>query len=301
VFSLRAGSGGGLNRYRRYVESGSFSGSDWGETEPVIWTGADTRDVVRSELGITPELYNLDAVPYESVLLGLFTMYRGERAPREKPNDIALGFSRDGFHWSRLWREPFIPVSERQGDWNWANVQSAGGGCVIVGDRLYFYVSGRTGVPGTSLPGTCSTGIATVRRDGFASLSDEWPPRVARLAATMPGTMTTRLVRFTGRYLFVNADVRDALRVEVLDENGRTIEPFSADRCLPVKGDSTRQRVQWDGNPTLEEIAGKSVRFRFRLSRAMLYSFWVSPSEVGHSNGFVAAGGPEFRSPRDSP
>ena len=31
------------------------------------------------------------------------------------------------------------------GDWNWANVQSAGGGCPVVGDRLYFYVSGRRG------------------------------------------------------------------------------------------------------------------------------------------------------------
>ena len=39
--------------------------------------------------------------PYESVMLGLFTMYRGERPDREKPNDMCVGFSRDGFHWSR--------------------------------------------------------------------------------------------------------------------------------------------------------------------------------------------------------
>ena len=103
-------------------------------------------------------------------------MFRGERPEREKPNDICLGFSRDGFHWDRTWREPFISVSERQGDWNWGNVQSAGGCCLVVGDQLYFYVSGRTGVPGSNFPGTCSTGLATLRRDGFASVTDRWPP-----------------------------------------------------------------------------------------------------------------------------
>ena len=300
IFSLRAEGGGGVNRFRRYVESSDFAASRWREEDAVIWAGADARDGVRTELSVAPELYNLDAVPYESVLLGLFTMYRGERAPREKPNDIVLAFSRDGFHWSRLWREPFIPVSDRQGDWNWANVQSAGGGCVIVGDHLYFYVSGRTGVPGTSLPGTCSTGIATLRRDGFASLSDDWPARVARVATSSPGTLTTRPLRFSGTRLFVNADVADSLRVEVLDREGRTIEPFAAARCVAVKGDSTRHRVRWDESPTLDAVAGRPVRFRFRLSGAKLFSFWVSGSDRGHSNGYVAAGGPDYKSARDT-
>ena len=97
-----------------------------------------------------PQLYNLDAVGYESVLLGLFSIWYGQPSDRAKPNQVLLGFSRDGFHWHRPDRQPFLPVSERYGDWNWANVQSAGGGCVIVGDRLHFYVSGRQGVPGTS-------------------------------------------------------------------------------------------------------------------------------------------------------
>jgi hypothetical protein len=300
VFSLRGESAGGLNRYRRYVESANFAESQWRDRDAVLWAGADARDVVRADLGTIPELYNLDAVAYESVLLGLFTMYRGERAPREKPNDIVVGFSRDGFHWSRLWREPFIPVSDRQGDWNWANVQSAGGGCVIVGDQLYFYVSGRAGIPGTSLPGMCSTGLAVLRRDGFASLSDEWPPRLARRATTTPGTMTTRPVRFSRSHLFVNADVRGALRVEVLDQDGRTIAPFTAERCVAIKGDSTRHRVQWDGNPTLDSVAGRPVRFRFTLSDTSLFAFWVSASDRGHSTGYVAAGGPAFRTFRDT-
>ena len=41
-------------------------------------------------------------------LLGLFTIYRGERNEREKPNDVCVGFSRDGFHWARPARGAFI-------------------------------------------------------------------------------------------------------------------------------------------------------------------------------------------------
>ena len=34
-------------------------------------------------------------------------------------------------------RTPFVPCSERRGDWNWGNVQSAGGVCLVVeGDEL---------------------------------------------------------------------------------------------------------------------------------------------------------------------
>jgi hypothetical protein len=299
VFSLRGEDPSGLNRFRRYVDSRDFATTRWSRSDAVLWTGADSRDKLRPELDVPPELYNLDATPYESLLVGLFTIYRGERADREKPNDVSVGFSRDGFHWSRPSRDPFIAVSDRVGDWNWANVQSAGGGCVIVGDLLYFYVSGRQGRPGTSLPGVCSTGVATLRRDGFASLSDEWPSGVARQVTSRQSTLTTRPLRFSGRHLFVNAEVDGELRVEVLDVTGRVIEPFSAARCMPLTSGGTRQLVQWDKHASLSALVHEPVRLRFTLSRARLYAFWVSPSERGSSGGYVAAGGPAYSGPRD--
>jgi hypothetical protein len=299
VFSLRAEDPGGLNRFRRYVESRDFATTRWTTADTVLWTDADSRDRTGTDLAARPELYNLDAVAYESVLLGLFTIYRGERPEREKPNDVALGFSRDGFHWARPSREPFMPVSDRVGDWNWANVQSAGGGCLVVGDALYFYVSGRRGLPGTSLPGVCSTGLATLRRDGFASLTDQWPAGVAREVRSSPAALITRPLRFSGSHMFVNAEVDGELRVDVLDVTGRVIEPFSAARCVPVSGRGTRQAVQWMNQPSLGPLANRVVRFRFTLSRARLYAFWVSASERGASGGYVAAGGPGFAVPRD--
>jgi hypothetical protein len=264
----------------------------------VFWASADNADPRRPEYNVPAELYNLDCVAYESVLLGLFTIFRGERLDREKPNDVCVGFSRDGFHWDRPDRRAFLSISERVGAWNWANVQSAGGCCLVVGDRLHFYVSGRRGVPGTTDPGVCSTGLATLRRDGFASMDDgdsAAPVQRVKPDAT-PGTLTTRPIRFTGRHLFVNVDAPDGeLRVEVLDKEGRTIERFTKADCVPVRADSTRARVVWSSAADLSAIGGEVVRFRFHLTRGKLYAFWVSASPSGASRGFVAAGGPGFR------
>jgi hypothetical protein len=296
VYSLRSDVIDGNIRFRRYWETRDpFSNAKWTHGQPVLWVTADSADPRRPEYNVPVELYNLDCVAYESVLLGLFTMFRGERTDREKPNDVCLGYSRDGFHWYRPDRQPFLGVSEQVGSWNWANVQSAGGCCLIVGDRLYFYVSGRRGIPGTNDPGVCSTGLATLRRDGFVSMTPSDNDHVRRVTPAPPGTLTTRPVRFSGRYLFVNAEIPDGeLRVEVLDRLGRPMPMFSAAACAPVRGDLTSAGITWKDASDLSTIAGDVVRFRFHLTRGHLYSFWVSSQTSGASGGFVAAGGPGF-------
>jgi len=285
VYSLRGGVDG-LGRIRQYWEHRDLvAGASWEAGQPPLWVGADRLDPMRADLQTPCQLYNLDCVAYESVLLGLFSIWRGQPQDRPKPNEVVVGFSRDGFHWYRPSREPFIPVSERQGDWNWGNVQSAGGCCLVVGDELWFYVSGRAGEPGTPKSGVSSTGLAILRRDGFASLD----------AGEQRGTITTRPVRFTGRYLFVNADADEGeLRVEVLNEAGEAAEPFARRRCVPVRSDGTLLPVTWKGAEDLSALAGQPVRLRFHLRRGSLYSFWVSPDRSGASHGYVAAGGPGF-------
>jgi len=303
VFSIRDAGPLGAHRFRRYAEHADFvAAAKWRSDEPLVWTGTDSHDFVREGVNRRPELYNLDCVGYESLLIGLFTIWRGEWDHREKANEVCVGFSRDGFHWFRPVRSAFVPVSDRVGDWNWANVQSAGGCCLVVGDRLYFYVSGRRGVPGTHEPGVCSTGLATLRRDGFASMGLP-DGRVRRVSANgePEGSLTTRPVTFSGRYLFVNlATTAAALRVEALDREGRVIAPFTADACVPLRIDATRARVIWRGAEDLTPLAGRPVRFRFSLTGGRLYAFWVSPSPTGASRGYVAAGGPGYNGPADS-
>jgi len=299
VFSIRSYLPfGGLKppqRCRRYWESPDLIANlPWKCREPKLWVGADQDDLRLPPRRIQPQLYNLDAVAYESVLLGLFSLMRtfpDKKIQRCKLNEVSLGYSRDGFHWARPDRRSFLPVSNQERAWNWGNVQSAGGGCLIVGDKLYFYCSGRSGTPTFHGAGV-STGLAILRRDGFASMD----------AVEAEGVLTTRPLRFSGSRLFVNLDAPDgALRVEVADEEGKAIEPFSKDLCNAVEGDRTRAAVTWRNATDLSALAGRAVRFRFHLRKGSLYAFWVSPDASGASLGYVAAGGPGFTASRDLP
>ncbi len=306
VFSMRSNEFESSGRFRQYWESPRFEdAAAWQRMQPVAWVKADSKDFTRPGLARVPELYNLDCVGYESLMLGLFTIWRGESGTREKINELTVGFSRDGFHWHRPDRRSFLPVSETAGAWNYANVQSAGGCCMIVGDVLHFYVSGRTGIPGTANPGTCTTGLATLRRDGFASM--DWLPDdpgfVRRVVDGTPiGELITRPLRFNGTHLFVNAAIPPdgELRIELLDRAGRVVAPYSRDGCAPITGDGTRLPVSWSGAPDLAAVADREVRFRFTLTRGRLYAFWVSPWPSGESRGYPAAGGPGFSGPIDT-
>jgi hypothetical protein len=307
VFSIRSDSR--LGRSRHYWETPDFfQFSQATRAQWVFWAAADSADPPREDLKTRPQLYNLDCAAYESLLLGLFSVWRGDyrgaatekgkellKLGHPKQNSVCVGFSRDGFHWDRPDRRPFMPVSEKMGDWNWGNVQSAAPCCLVVKDQLWFYVSGRAGksFPGCpNLDAGASTGLAMLRRDGFASMD----------AQDQPGTLTTRPVRFRGKHLFVNLDAPDGeLKVEVLDEQGQAIAPLGRDHCRAVRGDSTRQVVTWEGAKDMREVAGRPVRFRFHLTRGSLYAFWITPDAAGASFGYVAGGGPGIDGPMDVP
>ncbi len=303
-FSIKQGNGRGRIRY--YCENREFmKGADWAKA--VYWTGADRLDCPEPEGSYHPaahahrcQLYSLNAVAYESLMIGMHYIHRGpenglcDAAKIPKLTDLELGFSRDGFHWDRPDRRAFIACSRSEGSWDRAYLHSTAGVFVVLDDRLVFPYCGFSGVAPSGKRGMytgASVGLATLRRDGFASLD----------AGDAPGTLTTRLIRFTGEFLFVNVSAAGgALTVEVLDEKSQPISEFSAADCVPIRADGTKVHVRWRNGDSLGRLAGKPVRFRFGLTRGQLYSFWVSRSREGQSGGYVAAGGPDFHGVRDS-
>ena len=285
-----------MHRARKYWETPDFVGGarwagtknvndDWPDGAPQFWYAADRLDSPNTPPGeVMSELFNLDAAPYESLMLGLFTILRSEPKGDDAGNELLLGFSRDGYHWDRPFREAVLTGTQVPKAWNHHNIQSVGGGCLVVGDRLYMYHSGRSETEH-------STGLAFFRRDGFASME----------AGAAGGTLTTRPVRFAGKHLFVNVDSpRGELRVEVLDREGRVLAPFTRENCVAVQGDATLRQIAWRGAPDLAQLAGQPVRFRFHLTNGALYAFWVSPDASGASHGFIGAGGPGFPGARDT-
>ena len=153
------------------------------------------------------------------------------------------------------------------GDWNYGYIHAAGGLCLVMDDELWFYFgafSGQGSVLKTGEIGAFeqdnamyaggSTGLATLRRDGFASLD----------AGPEQGVLSTRPVRFSGSRLFVNVDCPEGeLRVEVVDDHGDAIPPFMASLCRPIMGNRTKAEVVWRDGGDLSPVAGRTVQFRF--------------------------------------
>lgn len=236
---------------------------------------------------IQPAIYNHDAIAYESLLLGFFSVWQGpendvtERLGIPKRNEIVLGYSRDGYHWDRPDMNRFIGVDDADSAWNQGNVQSVIGAPLIVGDELFFYASGRQG-QGASWDAAASTGLFVLRRDGFASVE----------ADSKGGWMITRTLETSGEHMFVNVDA-DAgrLQVELLDEYGEIVPGYSRADSVPIASDSTRHPVRWKKNKPMVD-APTRLKLRFYLESASLYSFWISEHESGESNGYTAGGGP---------
>jgi hypothetical protein len=193
--------------------------------------------------------------------------------------DLELGFSRDGFHWDRPDRRGFIVGSRTEGSWDRAYLHGAAGVFVVLDDQLVFPYMGTSGIAPSGHRGMYTggaIGLATLRRDGFASLDGT-------------GVVTTRLVKYKGSHLFANFSGK--LRVELLDEAGKVIGTSEV-----VSADSTKQRIELPG---LGEAAGKSVRLRFHLEDGALYAFWVTADPEGASGGYLGAGGPGYEGVRD--
>jgi hypothetical protein len=302
VYSLRSGFRG---RSRHYWECDDFlAGAKWNPDDPVVWAAVDRDDPQDPVIQRVPQLYNLDAVAYESIMLGVYEIHHGpendvcDKMGVPKITELNFSYSRDGFHWSRPDRRAQIPA-ERRDVWDRGYVQSLGNLCCVRGDTLWFYYSGFQGDTNkvskhwlaTGMYDRGATGLAFLRRDGFASLE----------AGDQPGTLTTRPVTFTGAQVFVNAETSQGeLKVEILDASGAVIAPFTLANCRPVRADSTLSAVTWEGAGDVAALRGKPVRFRFTLRSGALYAFWVSRDATGRSDGFVAGGGPGFTGKSDT-
>lgn len=256
----------------------------------VFWFAPDDKELRHPRFPeVDPGIYNFDAIAYESIILGFYSAWSGpenkdcEKHGIQKKNVISLGYSRDGFHFYRPTHQPFMDVDETEGAWNWGNMQSVNGVPLIVGDSLYFYASGRR-LSKIMWDSHTSTGLATLRRDGFVSMNAE----------KEQGILITEKLSFDGKYLFVNADVtKGDLLVEVLDESGDPYDGFSAKDCVGMKKtNATKRLIRWKNHADLSALAGKNIRLKFHLRKGDIYSFWISPWESGESRGYTSGGGP---------
>lgn len=286
-------------RARSYWEGDSIQDALSGWDGSVFWFGADRLDPKKPgyPVGDEPQIYKVDAVGYESLMLGLIQPHYGPanevcaKKGYPKLTELEIAFSRDGFHWDRN-RKTFIGADVGQKEsWERGYIHSIGGVCNIVGDNLHFYYTAFQGneanlnplVYWNGLYANGAMGLAILRRDGFASME----------AGVEEGVLLTRKLTFKGSQLFVNIDaVQGNLTAEICDENGDVLPGFSRKDCVSVSGNHTKTKISWKGATSLESLAGKVVRIKFFLVNGKFYAFWISKNVKGASGGATAAGGP---------
>lgn len=227
--------------------------------------------------------------------MGLFTIWQGPENKEcdslkiQKRNEVLIGWSKDGFTWNRKNKSRFLPVSSDPNAWNAGNVQSTAGGPLIVGDSLYFYVSGRYNNK-PRYDSNFSAGLAMIRRDGFTSIH----------ANEGEGYILACEKMIDNQYLFVNIDVaneKGLFQCEILDEKYHPITGFEKENCVPLKAiNSTYQIVTWKNGRSLKQHLGKKIHLKMYIRSGDLYSYWFSKDEKGKSYGYTSGGGPSLDS-----
>jgi len=104
----------------------------------------------------------------------------------------------------------------------------------------------------------------TLRLDGFASVN----------ASYVGGQMITKPLKFKGSRLEINYSTSAAggLRVEIQDGKGQTIPGFSLEECSEIIGDEISRVVSWERGVEVGSLAGETIRLRFVMKDADLYS-----------------------------
>ena len=283
VFSIRKSWTPG-RRARSYYECDDYINDKlWSDGEDIKWLHTNENDLPNPYIDYyQPDLYNVDCVGYESVMLGMFQILYGpdnqkcENRGVPKITELIPIFSRDGFHFTRPSNESIINASMYKGAWDRGYIQSVGGVCIINGDELWIYYIGFAGDENKSkkiwfnngMYSNGALGIAKIRRDGFVSLTGK-------------GSILTKSLVFYDRcQMFVNID--GELVVEILDEND----------CLVAKSDkinsnNTHEKVLFK-NFDISSLSGKVFKLRFVLD-GKLYSFDFT-DESGDSHGAHAGG-----------
>jgi hypothetical protein len=248
------------------------------ESEDLIhWTPPEL--VLKPDLEDSPnmEFYGMAVFPYAGLFLG--ALERMYRVPDVIDTELAV--SRDTRKWTRTRaRSCFLPRGSK-GCWDSDWVNPAHSAPIRVGEVLYIFYSGRSAAHQVPYPLTQGAiGLGVLRLDGFAALEADF----------QEGWALTPPLRWPGGMLAINADTQRSLdghpglhhgemRVECTDAEGAPLPGYGRAACDPMTGqfyaaqDDARSGVVRWGQRDTADLAGKTIRLKFHLLNARLYSF----------------------------
>ena len=242
-----------------------------------IYTNAAIKYQAESAYYMFPSIY----YKYGSFLHGF-----KERVPLNSgPVDVGFAASRDGINWERYDRKPFISLGQR-GQYDCASIYMVHG--LVPGKKgtMYMYSSATDNLHGynrgdrhndtnnsllnqEAFPAEKNSFTITryeIREDGFVSVCGGY----------MGGEFVTPPLIFNGDVMRINVDTSAAgtAAIEVQDEDGIPIKGFSLYDCnLIHTANQIDREVKWAGKSDLGKISGKTIKLRFVLKNAHIYSF----------------------------
>jgi len=175
-----------------------------------------------------------------------------------------MSASRDGRTFHR-WPDAVIPVTAPENrDGNRSNYMTWGLVQLPGSDREYSVYATEAYYTGPD----SRVRRFTYRVDGFVSVH----------APADGGQLVTKPLRFAGTKLTINAATAAGgrIRVEIQDAAGQPIDGLSLEDCHAFCGDAIEHTVSWTGGTKLDTLVSKSIRLRFELQDADLYSMQFS-------------------------
>lgn len=166
--------------------------------------------------------------------------------------------SRGGNQYDRIFLEGFVRPGLGLRNWTSRSNYPARGVVPTGPSEMSLYVQRHYGQKSVHLQ------RMTLRTDGFVSVH----------APYKDGEMVTKPFKFKGKELEINFSTSavGSIRVEIQDEKGMPLPGYRLDDCSQIIGDQIERVVAWKGGSDVSNLAGKTVRLRFVMKDADLYS-----------------------------
>jgi len=247
------------------IESKDFI--HWKDPELVLTP--DDQDAPSVEFHTTPVFYYDDRYFCLNQILN--------RAVGGGVMDIELMVSRDGYDWDRPFRKEFFLPRSAPGKFDSGSILT-NSTPVILDDEIRFYYggygAGATSGDDENMPS--GVGFASVPLDRFAGIrpvakSDQ---PTLKMPLEHIGQVTLKPSDLSGvKGITLNADASNgSIRVELLNSRGRRIRGFSADDCVPIKGDSLAHEVSWKDR---SDLPHERCMIRIHLDNATVYALSI--------------------------
>jgi hypothetical protein len=177
---------------------------------------------------------------------------------RVASSDSIFMTTRGGSHYERAFLEAFIRPGPSPEDWI-SRDNTPALGVVAANEReMFIYRLSHYAQPSSHMA------RYRLRVDGFISVH----------APYAGGELITKPFKFSGGKLELNFETSAAgyLRVEIQDENGVPQAGYALADCPEMIGDEVDRTITWAGRNDVSKLAGKTVRLRFAMKDADLYS-----------------------------